>query len=351
MRMRSLAGPDVDGVRQLLQAGITAFPLQPLRVPVFARLGPARTWALLAALVFLPFLAVLIRSKADPWLYGALGAAALGIFFCNWGAIFGLRALLASSDSFANVLEGERKEIRKVFLGRFCGVCSLRKTVLGGLAMGAVITGILFLQNSNAAVTPFSRSFAGIYYVLIFLSAFGVGVGHVCILCLLRLILVVDELGFRKLHSVARIYDLSRGYLLLASICLVVYANYLSYLYFMWLGGVRFSPFVNGLTAAVGTVVLAVYIYPQLVIHKALKTNRRLLVEEAVGHLEKVTAKGCQSREQREEIIGALDYLTRVQATPTWGFPTVELAAVFIGYMIPILSFLEAQGNRLRSLL
>lgn len=340
-----------DGARSLLQAGITAFPLLPLRAPALARLGPATAWALLAALAFAPFLAALVWNQADAWLYGALSVAALGIFLCNWGSIFGLKALVASSDSFASVLEGEREEIRRVFLSRLCGVCSLGRTVLGGLAVAVVITGALFLQNSTASATAFSRSFAGIYYVLVFLAAFGIGMGHVCILGLLRSVHVVREFGFRKLHSVARVYDLSQGYLQLASICLAVYINYLFYLYFMWLGGVRFSLFVNVLAAVVGTVVLVVYIYPQLVIHKALKANRRRLVEEAVEHLEKITARGGQtSREHQEEIIGALDYLARVQATPTWGFQTKELAAVLVGYLIPLLTFLEAQGHRLQRL-
>lgn len=351
--MRSGTGPrGVDGARQLLQAGITAFPLLPLRVPILAKLGPAMTWALLTTLTVVPFLVILVRDNADYWLYGALGAAALGIFLCNWGSIFGLRALLESSESFASVLEGKREEIREVFVSRFCGACSLAKTVLGGLAVALVITGVLFLQNSTAAATAFSHSFKGIHYVLIFLSAFGVGVGHVCILCMLRLVLIVDKFGFRKLHSVARVYDLSQGYLRLASVCLVVYINYLLYLYFMWLGGVRFSPLVNSLAAVVGAIVLVVYIYPQLVIHAALKSNRRLLVEEAIAHLEKIAPKDGQiASEHQEEIIKALDYLARMEATPTWGFQLKELAAVSIGYLIPFMTFLEAQGHRLRSLL
>lgn len=352
MRGRSGTGSQSDGARQLIRAGITAFPLLPLRVEALARLGPALTWALLAALAFVPFLAVLVWNKADLWLYGALGSAALGIFLCNWGAIFGLRAMLASSESFASVLEGEREEIRQAFLSRLCGACSLTRTVLSGLAVAVAITGILVLQNSTAAATAFSQSFTGIYYALIFLSAFGIGVGHACILCLLRLARIVHEFGFRKLHSVVRVYELSRGYLRLASVCLAAYVNYLFYLYFMWLGGVRFSPLVNGLAAVVGAVVLVVYIYPQIVIHTALKANRLLLVEEAAAHLEKITAQdGKISRERQEEILKALDYLARVEATPTWGFQVKELAAVFVGYTIPLFTFLEAQGNRLRSLL
>ncbi len=40
-----------------------------------------------------------------------------------------------------------------------------------------------------------------------------------------------------------------------------------------------------------------------------------------------------------------------MEATPTWGFQLKELAAVSIGYLIPFMTFLEAQGHRLRSLL
>ncbi|MFL6291146.1 MAG: hypothetical protein ACJ759_09645 [Thermoanaerobaculia bacterium] len=351
--MRSVtASKGINGARQLLESGITAFPLLPLRLSFLARLGPAATWGLFAALVLVPFLAVLIQSKANIWLYGALGAAAVGIFLCNWGAIVGLHALLASCESFESVLEGDREEIRREFRRRICGACSLPRTVLGGLTMAFLITGALFLQNSTAAATAFSRSFSEVHYLLIFLSAFGIGVGHVCIFCLLRLALIVDELGLRRLHSVVRVYDLSQGYLRLASMCLLVYVNYLFYLYFMWLGGVRFSPLVNGLAAAVGAIVLVVYIYPQLVIHKALKTNRRRLIDEAVAHLEEITARESpSSSEQKEEIIKALDYLARVEATPTWGFQLKELAAVFIGYMIPFLTFLQAQGGLLKSLL
>lgn len=238
-----------------------------------------------------------------------------------------------------------------MFLGQFCGGCSLTWTVMGGLATAVVITAALAFQNSPSS-SAFSRSFSGVYYILIFLSAFGIGVGHVCILCLLRLVLVVRQFGFRKLHSVVRVYDLSRGYLKLASVCLMVYANYLFYLYCMWLGGVRFSPLVNGLAAVVGAIVLVVYLYPQFVIHAALKENRRLLVEEAIAHIEKITARSGQtSREHQEEVIKALEYLTCVQAVPTWGFPVKELAAVCVGYAIPFLTFLEAQGHRLRPLL
>ncbi len=353
MGMRSRSGlKDIDGARQLLQAGITAFPLIPLRVPVLAKLGPALTWVLFAVLAFIPFLAGLISTGADFWLYGALGVAALGIFFCNWGSIFGLQALLASSESFESVLGGDREGIRQVFLSRFRGSCSFAKMVLGGLAAAVVITGSLYLQNASGTAAAFSRSFSWPYYILIFISAFGIGVGHVCIVCLLRLVHIVRQFGFRKLHSVVRVYELSSGYLRLASVCLMVYVNYLAYLYFMWLGGARFSPIVNGLAAVVGTIVLIVYIYPQLVIHSALKTNRRLLVEEAISHLEKITAvSGQTSREHQEEIIKALEYLACVEATPTWGFKLKELAAVFVGYAIPLLAFLEAQGNRLMSLL
>jgi hypothetical protein len=339
----------------LLAVGIGAVPLLPFRLSRVSKWQPAPVWGAFAASLFVLVAVELVRRDAPPFLWLALATAVSGIFLCAWGSVVGLKVLLDSRESLEALLEGDRASIRAAFEHRLCRACSLSRTLAGGLIGGGVITLAIYLQNTSGAGTAFARSFYDgrhIFYVVVFLSAFWVGVGHVCIGALTGAAATVREFGFRPLYSVIPVYSLSNSYLKLASLCLLVYANYLLYLYAMWLGGVRFSPAVNLLAASVGAVVLVVYLIPQVAIHIALKRNRQRLIDGAISHLERVgNARGVLTPEQQDAVVTALDYLAHVRDLPTWGLRFRELTTVVCAYALPLLAFLEAQGKRLLSMI
>jgi hypothetical protein len=316
--------------------------------------GPTAFWAG-ASLLFLAVTSViLVAAAANGWLYLAFSSAAFGLFLCSWGAIVGIGAVVAQFENVERILDAPQAAVREDLAASATRWVSGWRPILCGLLSAGGITACLWLQNHEQPLSDFARAFDrtdGALYLPVFVASFAIGIGHSCIVGALRVAGTIRRHRPRRMYSPVRVRRISVTYLWLALLCSVTYASFLGYVFSMYLSGVHLSPAVNALAAAVGSIVLWVYLYPQWTIHLVLRENRHRLTAEALERVEKISADGADlSLEQWRELMEAVGCVEAMAGLPITGFRWRELAGVVISYVLPMVAFLASQLPRFAEL-
>ncbi len=326
------------------KAGVDPISFGLLRAAGSTRALPVGAYAI-AALAAFPILSglALFDPALDDRLRGVLIVslffALAGIPLVFGGSLVGLRLLIDCKENIAVVAE-DRREVETAFAATVKRLAGFWPTLAGGLLFGAIITLALF--HHFAGEMPVLATSYSVWplFTVFFISAFGIGVGLVCIGSSIFLFRALFATKLSTLYNYYRCRTISRLHMRLVLICLACYVNYVAYLFVLKIFGLELTLSVKWLMLAVGLLVFVLFLYPQVLIRNWLNDCRNGLVAAKAERLEKMgTAQGAEST----DVSTLLSEIRAVGELPIWPVSWQQVSSWFGSCIAPAVSlFLDA---------
>lgn len=325
-------------------AGVDPVSYRLLRATGSARVLPIGSYALVALAAFLLLSGLALFDPAlDERLRGivivSLLFALTGIPLVYGGSLVGLRLLIECKDNVAVIAE-DRREVERAFATTVKRLVGFWLTLAGGLLFGGLITFALFRHFAGEMAALAASYSVWPLFGVFFVSAFGIGVGIVCIASSIFLFRALFAIRLSTLYNYYRCRAISRLHIRLVLICLACYVNYVALLFALKIFDLELTLLVKWLMLAVGLLVFVLLLYPQVLIRNWLNDCRNRLVAAKAERLEKTNAaEGAEST----DVSTLLSEIRAVRDLPIWPVSWQEVTSWFGGCIVPAVSlFLDA---------
>ena len=339
-----MARQTTDTLAAISGAGLGPISYWLLRIGGVNRVLPVGSYAIAALAAFLvlsgfalfdPALDEGLRRIVIVSLFFALA----GIPLVFGGSLVGLRLLIECKENFAAIAE-DRRDIEAAFAATVARLAGFRPTLAGGLVFGAVITFALFRHFSDEMPTLATSYSVWPLFTVFFLSAFGIGVGLVCIASSVFLFRALFATSLSTHYNYYRCRTISLLHMRLALLCLACYVNYVAYLFVLMALGLELTALVQWLMLAVGLLVFVLFLYPQVLIRNWLNDCRNSLIAAKAARLEKMNAaQGSEST----DVSTLLSEIRSVGQLPIWPVSWQRISSYFGSCVVPAVSlFLDA---------
>lgn len=329
-----------DAISRLIEAGLDPFPLWLLRKTRTDGCGVWLPWIVMCSFAFCAFELIFWSFDLVWQVHAAYILALSGIVLCYGGALWGLSQLMCLSPYFGNALRGPPGEIENRFTKTLRKYVSFKRTTVIAVVFGFLITTTAYFQSADSLAQPLS--FEIVFFLTVFISASGIGFGHVCILAALMLVRLIHHFGMKDFFVMHSLQAISGVFFKLSWVSLLVYLNYLAYLVITRSAGVEFTLGVALITAFVGFVVFILTVWPQLVIFYEITRHKTEALDLAQEELRKGSTKDTNYHPRR---IATFQNICVIADQPQIWRKLGVIGALLSGYLLPIGKFLYSQDH------